>query len=105
MTSRKFKKNEELNKDNIRALMIINKGSFRRIYDGKTTDTLGIGDVIGLALAMGQLRGDITFKANGSAEVFEIPMIAIQNIPTVRWKLFEEYRRRRRIISLGDISS
>lgn len=103
MTSRQFQKNDVLNKDNIRSLMIINEGSFRRVYEGKTTDALGIGDGIGFALATGEMRGDVSFVANGASEVFEIPMMAIQNIPTVRWKLFEEYRRRR-VISLGDIS-
>lgn len=104
MTSRHFKKGDTLSRDNISSLMIINEGSFSRVYEGQVTDTLGVGDGSGLALAMGQMREDVSFVANSSAEVFEIPMMAIQNIPTVRWKLFEEYRRRRRLISLGNIS-
>lgn len=101
MTEKKFKKEDILDKDSIRSLMIIKDGSFRRIRDEEVTGTLGIGDIIGVALAMAQDRGKTTFKANSNAGVFEIPVMAIQNIPTVRWRIFEEYRRRRRLLGLN----
>ncbi len=104
MTEQKFKKDEELNETNIRTLMIIKEGSFRRMQDDAVTDTLDIGDPIGVSLAMGQAPGKIKFKANNAAEVFQIPIMAIQSIPIVRWKLFETFRRRRRIMGNGTAS-
>ena len=101
MAERIIEKGTVLDKDNIRSLIIVKSGSLHRLREGQVTDTLGIGDPIGVALAMGQPRGKTSFVANSSVEIFEIPVMAINNIPTVRWKIFEEYRRRRPLLGMG----
>ncbi|MGA0394192.1 MAG: cyclic nucleotide-binding domain-containing protein [Rhodospirillales bacterium] len=101
MTERHLKKGDELSKDNIRSLLLVKEGTLARTRDGKKIETLGEGDVIGVVLAMGQVRGQTVFVAEGPCELYEIPILAIQNIPTVRWKLFESFRHRQGMLGLS----
>lgn len=94
MTLKTFNKGDRLGNKSVKSLMFISKGSFKRIYNEKFTGNLVTGDAIGLALFLSGKKGSADFIANESSEVYEIPLSEIAKIPTVRWKLFEEYRRR-----------
>lgn len=75
-------------------LNIITKGSFKLLVGNETLATLGVRDVFGEEGAIFDFPCLFSVHAIEDSETWQISGEYVKNVPIVRWKLFEAYRKR-----------
>lgn len=79
-------------------LFLIKKGRMERFLGNQVHETLRQGDFFGEESAIFGAPALFGVRPMEDSELYEIPGEMLADIPIVRWKLFETYERRRRLI-------
>nr|CRH05838.1 conserved protein of unknown function [Candidatus Magnetococcus massalia] len=75
------------------ALYLIREGEVERYLGEELIETLGSGDFFGEELAFFQSHTLFTLRCTTDVTLHKIQKEALENIPIVRWKLYEAYQR------------
>jgi len=82
------------NEDNQNIIRILDSGVIKRFSDDNVLETLRSGDFFNEGRAIFNVVPKSHWLTIGSAQVWDIPADVIDDIPIVRWKLLETFRRR-----------
>jgi hemerythrin len=73
---------------------IIKKGQMIRLFDGKEVSRLNVGDFFGEDRSVFWDPSPTTLETAEKTEALLLPASVVATIPSVRWRLFEEWGRR-----------
>jgi len=76
--------------DTFSFLRIIESGEIERYYNGKKIETMGSGSYFGTLNRMLDQKYSFSFKVSKKIRMYKIPFEYIENIPIIRWKMFEK---------------
>lgn len=79
------------------SLVMIADGSVEVRCNRKLIAVAGTNDAIGEPRLLGEDRYEVTYTAREQTRYYAIPYEVLQQIPIVRWKLLEQFKRRMRI--------
>ncbi|MFC1480624.1 cyclic nucleotide-binding domain-containing protein [Candidatus Neomarinimicrobiota bacterium] len=96
MTESRFEEGHEFDQDNHDTLFLVGFGIVDLSNDGRLIETLYAGDVFGVDSVLTGTAAICDVKARTEVEIYAFPAKILTNIPIIRWKLFEIYKRRRR---------
>ncbi|BBD09280.1 bacteriohemerythrin [Desulfovibrio ferrophilus] len=98
MLSLKFKPGQALGHGTAPAIYIIHKGQAEVRYEDRVVETIGPGEFIGEGFVLFKTPCITTGIAVTELDVLHIHAGILRDVPVVRWKLFETFRRRMRSI-------
>lgn len=100
-----FEDGETLDKLNPESIYLIRKGQVKRLKDKVVFETLEAGDFFGEESAIFKAPSLFHTYAEMLTAVYEIPGKLLEDIPIIRWKLFETYEKRKKLILNMGLSS
>ncbi|MBF0142312.1 MAG: bacteriohemerythrin [Magnetococcales bacterium] len=81
------------------AIFLVRKGTVVSRAGGDIIEAMAPGDFFGEQGALFGAPGLFEFRTETTADLFQVPVEALRDIPVVRWKLFEAHRKRIGLIS------
>jgi hemerythrin len=96
MTENRYEESYEFEQDNRDTLFLVGFGIVDLSKDGRLIESLYAGDVFGVDAVLTGGANIFDVKARTEVEIYTFPAKILTNIPIIRWKLFEIYKRRRR---------
>lgn len=79
-------------------IMLIKKGKVEKYFGGDNYGSLSGGDFFGEESVLFNTTSTFQIRAIDDSELYQIPGNVILDIPVVRWKLFETYQKRLKMI-------
>lgn len=101
MKMERFDKGAELGKDKA-LLYVVKSGTVERTIGHDVLETMGEGDFFGEELSVFDTPSVYTMRVAEPSDIFVIPSRIVKDIPMVRWRLFEAFERRIRMITDAD---
>ncbi len=80
------------------SLFIVRNGHLKRFINDSVVETLHKFDFFGEETALFGEKPATRIRAISDAELFEVPITYLSDIPVVRWKLFETHQKRKRML-------
>lgn len=84
--------------DSLFSLFIVQNGHLKRFINDSVVETLRRSDFFGEEISLFGEKPTTTIRTISDAELFEIPIVSLSDIPVVRWKLFETHQKRIRML-------
>ncbi|MBL6945910.1 MAG: cyclic nucleotide-binding domain-containing protein [Rhodospirillales bacterium] len=79
------------------SLYVVQSGLLKRFINDSVLETLRKGDFFGEEVSLFGEKATTSIRSISDAELFEIPIVSLSDIPVVRWKLFETHQKRKRM--------
>ncbi len=86
-------------KDVHSSIFLVKRGKLERYTDDEVFETLAGGHFFGEECVLFRTTSLFRIRAVDATEVYEIPGNVLLDIPVIRWKLFETFQRRMKLIS------
>lgn len=80
------------------SLYVVRNGLLKRFACDSVVESLRRSDFFGEEVSLFGEKPRTNIRSIGDTELFEIPIISLSDIPVVRWKLFETYQKRKRML-------
>ncbi|OHC75010.1 MAG: cyclic nucleotide-binding protein [Rhodospirillales bacterium RIFCSPLOWO2_12_FULL_58_28] len=96
-----FAKGGEVGKDRA-SLYVIKSGVVERTIGHDVLETMTKGDFFGEELSVFDTPGIYSLRVAEPSDIFIIPSKIIKDLPVVRWRLFEAFERRIRMVTDAD---
>ena len=94
-----FATNQELHSIPNQIISMVKNGCLERIWDNKVCETIKSGNFFGEENVIFDTQTLFGMRSVAETLVFEIPGNVLLDIPVVRWKLFEAYQKRLKLIN------
>ncbi len=94
MSSKSYQAGETVQMDETAGLYIIDQGEIQLYSDDKLIETLDQGDFFGEENILRETTDHLEARTTKESKVFLIPGKDLEDIPTVRWKLLETFKKR-----------
>lgn len=93
----------DLDKDaeSLFSLFVVREGTLKRLVGEREIETLGPTDFFGEATALFGEPNPSRMIAIGPARLYRISITTLSAIPVLRWKLFETWQKRKRLVYEG----
>jgi len=98
MIFRNYEPGEVFSRDIHSAIFIVKTGKLQRYIGENVFETLTAGNFFGEECVLFGTTSLFQIRAAESTEVYQIPGDVLLDIPVVRWKLFETFQKRMRLI-------
>jgi hemerythrin len=99
MSSRRYRPGEVIEPEKVGGMVLIRGGMVERRLGDEFFDRLSVGDFVGEDLVLFGTPGLFIAKAANEVLVEVVPIEVLRAIPVVRWKLFETFERRMRLLA------